>query len=268
MRKSEPDLKGGYALELADSLESMTSSLVTVDVRDSVGTVHLNRLDERNVFWHEILHDLCEAFRILKSHQSVRVVILTGVPEGPLSLDGYAGEGLEVLYDQIANFEVPVIAVISGVCADDGFELALACHLRIASNDAEFRMPESRIDETRSSVARKRLNHIIGRERALEITSSWRTISAEEAFRIGLVNRLADKDCLIREANSLAGEISQLAPLAIRSCLQAVREGLEMPFDEGLALEAELFSELFATADVREGTSAFLEKRAPVFKGR
>jgi enoyl-CoA hydratase/carnithine racemase len=242
----------------------MTSSLVTVDVRDSVGTVRLSRSETRNALRHEILDDLGEAFRTLETSPTLRAVILAGVSADA----GESSERGQIVGDQIAKFAVPVIAAINGVVAGDGYELALACHLRIASTDAGFSIPETKVGTIASSGATQRLSHIIGSERALEMALSRRTISAEEAFRIGLVNRITDQTGLMREANSLAREISQLAPLAIRACLEAVRCGLELSLEEGLAIEAELFSGLFATEDVREGTSAFFEKRAPVFKGR
>jgi enoyl-CoA hydratase len=172
------------------------------------------------------------------------------------------------LCDQIEAFPVPVIAAINGIAAGGGCELALACHLRIASSEATFSLPETKLGMIAAYGGTQRLPREVGQSRALEIMLTGKTLTAEEAFKLGLVNRLANPADVLREAQSLASEISQLAPLAIRACLKVVRLGLELSFEDGLALETELFASLFATEDVREGTRAFLEKRSPVFKGK
>ena len=260
----------------------MTSSLVTIELRDSVAIVRLNRPDKLNALSGEMLDDLSQAFSMIENNPSARAVILTGVREGAFSagtdiaelaaIDQSAASDVsqrgQSLCDQIAKCVVPVIAAVSGVAAGGGCELALACHMRVASTNAEFSLPETKLGMIPAYGGTQRLSRIIGSGRALDMVLSGRTISAEEAFRIGLVNRLADPDSLLSEAEGLANDISRLAPLAIRACLEAVTKGLELPLDEGLAIEAELFSRLFATDDVREGTRAFLEKRAPVFNGR
>lgn len=260
----------------------MTSSLVTIELRDSFAIVRLNRPDKLNALSGEMLDDLSQAFSMLENNPSVRAVILTGDREGAFSagtdiaelaaIDQSAGSDLsqrgQSLCNQIAKCVVPVIAAINGVAAGGGCELALACHIRVASTNAEFSLPETKLGMFPAYGGTQRLARIIGSGRAMDMVLSGRTISAEEAFRIGLVNRLADPDSVLSEAEGLANDISRLAPLAIRACLEAVTRGLELPLEKGLAIEAELFSRLFATDDVREGTRAFLEKRAPVFKGR
>jgi enoyl-CoA hydratase len=260
----------------------MTSSLVLLELRDSVAIVRLNRHEKLNALSREMLDDLGQAFRKLENDPNVRAVILTGAREGAFSagtdiaeltaIDKEAASEVsrrgQTLCDQIAKCVVPVIAAVSGVAAGGGCELALACHMRIASTDAKFSLPETKIGMIPAYGGTQRLARIIGSGRALDMVLSGRTISAEEAFRIGLVNRVTDPDSLLSEAEALANEISKLAPLAIRACLEAVTRGLELPLEEGLAIEAELFSRLFATDDVREGTRAFFEKRAPSFKGR
>ena len=162
---------------------------------------------------------------------------------------------------------MPVIAAVNGVAAGGGCELALACHIRITSPNGSFSLPETKLALIPGYGGTQRLAREIGRGRALEIMLTGRTVCAEEALRIGLINRVAAAGHLLSETESLAKEISSLAPLAIRACLEAVTRGTELSLAEGLALEAQLFSSLFATNDTREGTSAFLEKRPPVFKG-
>jgi enoyl-CoA hydratase len=162
---------------------------------------------------------------------------------------------------------VPVIAAVNGVAAGGGCELALACHIRIASPNASFSLPETKLGVIAGYGGTQRLAREIGRGPALEMMATSRSVSADEALRIGLINRIATGGDLLAQAELLAREISNLAPLAIRACLEAVTLGTELPIAEGLALEAQVFSRLFDTHDMREGTQAFLEKRRPVFKG-
>jgi enoyl-CoA hydratase len=161
-----------------------------------------------------------------------------------------------------------VIAAVNGVAAGGGCELALACHIRIASTNARFSLPETRLGIIPAYGGTQRLARELGDGRALEMMSTGRAINANEALHFGLVNHLVPAGELLAQAEALALEIARQAPLAIRACLEAVIRGAELPLAEGLALEANLFASLFATADVREGTSAFLEKRKPVFKGK
>jgi enoyl-CoA hydratase len=174
----------------------------------------------------------------------------------------------QALCNQIENCGVPVIAAVNGIAAGGGCELALACHLRIAAAGAQFSLPETKVGVIPAYGGTQRLAREIGNGRALEMMLTGRAVGAEEALQFGLINRIAPAGKLLAQAESLANEISQLAPLAIRACLEAVNHGAELPLVEGLALEAKLFAELFATEDVREGTRAFLEKRRPVFRGK
>ncbi len=224
---------------------------VIFEARGGVAFVRLNRPDKLNALSREMMLELGRLFELIQHDSQVRAVILTGeglrafcagTDIGELASLDVAGaleasqRGQEVC-DIIERCRVPVIAAVRGIAAGGGCELALACHLRVAAEDAVFSLP-------------------------------GKNVNAAEALRLGLVNRVAESARLLDEAESLALEIASLAPLAIRACLEAVTRGLALPLAEGLALEAELFSQLFATADVREGTRAFLEKRAPVFQGR
>lgn len=170
--------------------------------------------------------------------------------------------------ESIESSRVPVIAAVKGLAAGVGCELVLACHIRIASEDARFSLPEAKKGVTPPFKGIQRLVRLKDRGRAVEMMLSGDEVSADEALRSGLINRVVARDQVLSEAETLAREIASLAPLAIRACLEAVTRGLDMPLEEGLKLETELFSSLFATEDVREGTSAFFEKRRPVFKGR
>ena len=244
--------------------------------------IWLDREDTLNALSPEMLDELSAFFRQLELQPDVRAVILTSTSRKAFS----AGTDINSLTmldeacaleasrrgqeacDAIERARVPVIAAIGGIAAGGGCELALACHLRAASSDAEFMLPETKLGMIPAYGGTQRLARIIGEGRALEMMLTGRRVTAVEALRIGLVNRVTEDARLIDEAESLARTIATHAPLAIRACLGAVTRGLSLPLADGLALEAELFSSLFATDDVREGTRAFLEKRAPVFQGR
>jgi enoyl-CoA hydratase len=178
-----------------------------------------------------------------------------------------ARRGQEVC-DRIEFCGTPVIAAVQGTAAGGGCELALACHLRVASIDARFSLPEARLGVIPAYGGTQRLARAVGTGRALSAMLAGDEIEAEEALRCGLVNRVAEPVRCIDEAEALARSIiDHAAPLAARACLAAVTRGARLRLDEALRLEAELFAGLFATADVREGTRAFLEKRKPSFRG-
>jgi enoyl-CoA hydratase len=251
---------------------------VSIENHASYIVLTLDRPDELNALSAAMIKDLREAFEQIETRGELRSVILTGSGNRAFSagtdLSGpdedrarEISEAGQTLFNQIETCAVPVIAAINGAAGGVGCELALACHLRIVSTSASFTFPEARPASIAGQSTAQRLAREIGIEHALEISRSGRTVFAEEALRIGLINRIAPEDRLLIEAELLARQISTMAPLAIRACLEAVTRGIGLTLNEGLALEAQLFSSLFATNDVREGTSAFLEKRQPVFKG-
>jgi enoyl-CoA hydratase len=258
------------------------SRTITHSRSDFISTIRLNRPEKLNSLSSEMMQDLRQQLTELETDQALRVVILLGEGEQAFcagtDVAEVAGkteaEAIEVsargqkLCEQIENFPVPVIAAIDGIAAGGGFELALACHLRVASAAAAFSLPETKLGLIPAYGGTQRLAREVGQARALEMMLTARTMSADEAFDLGLVNRLATSSSALAEATSLAAEIAHLSPLSIRACLKAVTMGIQLPLDEGLALETELFASLFATEDVREGTSAFLEKRPPVFSGK
>ena len=256
--------------------------MILFELRDRMAVVRLNRPEKMNALSRQMLEELKAAFTRIEREPDVRVVLLTGAGErafcagtdikelAQLDEEGArrAAERGRAVCARIEHCSVPVIAAINGMAAGGGFELALACHLRIASASAQFNLPETKLGVMPAYGGTQRLARTVGKGRALEMMLAGAIVSAQEAHAIGLVNRITADDQLFSEAESLAREISELAPLAIRACLRAVTRGLELPLEEGLALEAELFSHLFSTEDMREGTSAFLEKRAPVFRGK
>jgi enoyl-CoA hydratase len=247
---------------------------VIFEERGGVGHVRLERPAKRNALTRAMLERLGEIFAGVEARRDLRAVILSGA--GPDFCAGtdtaeleasdeaaaseMAARGQEVC-DRIELCGTPVIAAVQGAAAGGGCELALACHLRVASSDARFgRVP--------AYGGTQRLARAVGAPRALSAMLAGEEIDAEEARQLGLVSRVAEPERLIAEAESLARSIiDHAAPLAARACLQAVTRGARLPLDAALRLEAELFASLFDTADVREGTRAFLEKRKPSFRG-
>jgi enoyl-CoA hydratase len=255
-------------------------SLITTERKGSIEIIRLNRPEKLNALSREMIVSLADTFNHLQSDNDLRAIVLTGASDvfcagtdinelTQLQPDDAVkvSERGQSLCNQIESSPVPVIAAINGIAAGGGCELALACHIRIASTNARFSLPESKLGIIPGYGGTQRLTREVGTGRAVEMMLTGKTVSADEAFQLGLVNRVTSSDDLAAVAESLAAEIAQLAPLAIRACLKAIILGGELPLPEGLALETELFASLFATEDMREGTRAFLEKRPPTFKG-
>jgi enoyl-CoA hydratase len=258
------------------------SAEVTTDERGALLFVRLERPAKRNALTRAMLERLGEIFAGVEARRDLRAVILSGagpdfcagtdIPELEAMDEAAASEkatrGQEVC-DRVELCGTPVIAAVQGAAAGGGCELALACHLRVASTSARFSLPEARLGVIPAYGGTRRLARAVGAGRALSAMLAGEEMNAEEALRLGLVNRVVEPGRLVPEAEALAQSIiDTAAPLAARACLEAVTRGARLPFDEALRLEAELFARLFATEDVREGTRAFLEKRRPDFKGR
>jgi enoyl-CoA hydratase len=256
---------------------------ISYELSDNIALIRLNHPEKLKALTGAMVAELGEWFASLKREPTVRAVILTGTGErafcAGVDIAEFASvdaEGLsemtkrvrEDVCSLIESCGVPVIAAVNGLAAGRGFELALACHIRLASTNARFSLPEVEPSVVPECDWTQRLARALGTGRAFEMMRTGKKVSADEALRTGLVNRVVAHEQLLAEAESLAREISQLAPLAIRACLEAVTRGTDLPLAEGLELESELFSQLFTTEDMREGTSAFLEKRAPEFKGK
>ena len=168
----------------------------------------------------------------------------------------------------IENCPKPVIAAVNGFALGGGCELAMACHIRIATENARFGQPEVTLGLIPGYGGSQRLPRLVGRGPALELLLTGHPIPAAEAWRIGLVNRVVSADRLIPEAESVLRTILDNGPLAVRACLESVDAGLGLPLDDALLLEANLFGVLSGSADMREGTAAFLEKRKANFQGK
>jgi len=258
------------------------SDEIKFEERDAVAHVRLARPSKRNALTGAMLERLGEIFAGLAARRDLRAVLLggdgrdfcAGTDISELAGLDEAGARRKVALGQevcesIETCGTPVIAAVQGAAAGGGCELALACHLRVAARGARFGLPETTLGVIPAYGGTQRLARSAGTARALAAMLAGDSIGADEALRLGLVNRVVEEENLLTEAESLARAIMETAaPLAARACLEAVTRGTRLPLEDGLKLEAELFAQLFSTEDVREGTRAFLEKRKPDFKGK
>jgi enoyl-CoA hydratase len=217
----------------------------------------------------------------VESDDAVRGVILTGAgkafaagadiaelaDQGPMEGKARSLTGQRVMR-RLERCGKPVVAAVNGFALGGGCELAMACHIRIASENAKFGQPEVKLGLAPGYGGTVRLPRLVGRGRALELLLTGAMIDAQEAYRIGLVNRVVPADRLLAESEAMIRTILEQGPLAVRLVLEAVETGLDLSVDEALLLEANHFALLSSTADMREGMAAFLAKRKPQFEGR
>jgi enoyl-CoA hydratase len=260
----------------------MAFSTLLYAVSDGIARITLNRPDKLNALNGVVIAELGDAIGHVEGDPGVRGVILTGA--GPKAFvagadvteiaEQGATEGKaraltgQLVFRRLERCGKPVIAAVNGFALGGGCELAMACHLRVASESAKFGQPEVKLGIGPGYGGTVRLPRLVGKGRALELLLTGQMIDAQEAWRIGLVNRVVPADRLLDEAEQLLRTILENGPLAIRACLEAVDAGMEMSLDQALLLEANHFGLLSGTGDMREGTRAFLEKRKPVFQGK
>ncbi|MCI0349164.1 MAG: enoyl-CoA hydratase-related protein [Acidobacteriales bacterium] len=255
---------------------------VRFEKKNSIAYVTIDRPKVLNALNMQTIGELREVFTQLKDDAEVRVVLLTGAGEkafvagadinelqknNPVEAKAYTHRGQAVL-ELIENLGKPVIACINGFALGGGCELALACTMRLASENAKLGQPEVKLGIIGGYGGTQRLPRLVGKGLALQMLLTGEMISAQEAHRIGLVNEVVPAALLISRAEDIAKKIIANGPLAIQYTLEAVNKGMEMPLHEGLFLEATLFAVACSTEDKKEGTTAFLEKRPAVFKGR
>jgi enoyl-CoA hydratase/carnithine racemase len=260
----------------------MTFDNLLVETRDGLAIVTVNRPDKLNALNGKTVTELDAAFQALGADESVRGVILTGAGEKAFVAGADIGElstqspiegkersmrGQHVL-DRIEGLGKPVIAAVNGFALGGGCELALACHVRVASENAKLGTPEVKLGIMCGYAGTQRLPRLVGRGRALEMLLTGEMVDAQEAWRIGLVNKVVPREALLRESEALLRKMMANGPLSLRFTLEAVAAGLEAPFAEAQLFEATLFGLICTSDDMKEGTRAFLEKRPPQFKGR
>jgi len=255
---------------------------ILLEKKDAIAYVTVNRPKVLNALNGATIEELRAAFYELKQDASIRVVILTGAGEkafvagadiaelaerDPVSGKEFAHRGQNV-FNLIENLGKPVIACINGFALGGGCELALACTLRLASDNARLGQPEVKLGIIPGYGGTQRLPRLVGKGLAMQMVLTGEMITAQEAHRFGLVNEVTSAAELIPRAEAIAAKIIANAPLAVQYTLEAVNKGMEMPLANGLFLETALFGVCCATEDKTEGTSAFLEKRAAAFKGK
>jgi enoyl-CoA hydratase len=260
----------------------MTYQTILFEVRDGVAFVTVNRPDKLNALNDQVMAELGDAVERITTAPEIRGAIITGAGpkafiagadiadlsrQGPFDGKARAMRGQGVLR-RLETCGKPVVAAVNGYALGGGCELAMACHLRLASDTAKFGQPEVKLGIAPGYGGTQRLPRLVGKGIALQLILSGEMIDAQEAYRIGLVNKVVPAAELLTESEKMLRGILAMAPLAIRLCLEAVDQGIEMTLDEGLLLEANHFGLLAATHDMKEGTTAFLEKRPARFEGR
>jgi enoyl-CoA hydratase/carnithine racemase len=261
---------------------TLTLQNVLYEKMKGIAYVTLNRPKVLNALNTPTWADLRAAFEDARDDEAVRGVILTGAGDKAFIAGADVSElahvtalqaeqssrfGQEVL-DLIENLGKPVVAAINGFALGGGCETAMACTIRIAVENAKFGQPEVKLGLVPGGGGTQRLPRIVGKGRALQLILSGEMITAQEAYRIGLVNEVVPTADLINRAETILKQIASNAPLAIKFALDAANKGMELSQSEGLLLEASYFGLCASTEDKQEGTSAFLEKRVPQFRGR
>ncbi len=260
----------------------MTYENILLEKKSPIAYVTVNRPKVLNALNSATLEELRAAFTDIKADREIRVVIFTGAGEkafvagadinelaqrDAVSGKEYAARGQSVL-DLIENLGKPVIACINGFALGGGCEIALACTMRLASDNAKLGQPEVKLGIIPGYGGSQRLPRLVGKGLANQILLTGEMITAQEAHRIGLVNEVTAPAELIPRGEAIAAKIIANAPLAVQYTLEAVNRGMEMPLAEGLYLETALFGVACATEDKKEGTTAFLGKRPAQFKGK
>jgi len=261
----------------------MNYETVLFEKENGIGIITLNRPDRMNALSRQLKEEVWALFESWESDDAVRVVILTG-GEKVFSAGADIKERSTVqvtqaqfyshqkksqeFYTRIEQYEKPVIAAVNGLALGGGCELALVCDLRIASETARFGLPEVKLGSMPAAGGTQRLPRLIGAARAKEMLFSGEFVDAQEAYRIGLVNKVVPVEKLIPEAREWALKLTERPPLSLKYIKRAIQMGLGLDFPSALDYEAQCSSILYASEDRKEGLKAFAEKRKPVFKGR
>ena len=255
---------------------------VQVEVADGIATARVSRPEKLNALNGALIDELDRAFRALADDDAVHAIVLTGAGEKAFvagadiaelaTMDPIGGvrtsrQGQDA-FRFLERMRKPVIGAVNGFALGGGLELALACHLRLASDNAKFGLPEVRLGIIPGYGGTVRLPRLVGKGRALELILSGEMIDAQEAYRIGLVNRVHPQAELLDAARALAAKIATNGPVALALALEAVDHGMTASVEEAQLFESNLFGLLASTSDMREGMNAFLEKRRANFTGR
>ena len=252
---------------------------LTIEIQDRLATVTINRPEVRNALSRQVLADLRTALARLREDDTVGAVAFTGAGEKAFvagaditQLQHYTlHTGLDAemarLFDELEAFEKPTIAAVNGFALGGGCELAMACDIRIAAENARFGLPETTLSVLPGAGGTQRLGRLVGTGRAIELILTGRFVDAAEALRIGLVTTVVPADGLAAETRRVADQVLAGGPLAVRLAKLVVRAGMDADPRTGLVVERLAQALLYTTDDKREGAAAFLAKRAPAFGG-
>ncbi len=260
----------------------MSFQNILFEIKDRIAHITLNRPDKLNALNWETMQELHAALTSVKDDANVGGVILTGsgakafaagadigelAQQTPVSAKEFSLNSQEILRF-IERFPKPIIAAVNGFCLGGGSELALACHMRVASDKAKFGQPEVNLGIMCGNGGTQRLPRLIGKGRAIELLITGNMIDANEAYRLGWVNHVVAPEQLLPKCEEILQTVFKKGPVAVKLTLEAVIHGMEMTLEEGAQLESNLFGMLFSTEDMKEGTKAFLEKRPANFQGK
>lgn len=255
---------------------------ILISIEEKIATITINRPTKLNALNKKTINDLQKAFKLLAKNNDVRVIVLTGSGEKAFVAGAdisefanytieegtaLAAEGQEKLFDFIENLKKPVIAAVNGFALGGGLELAMACHFRIASDNAKMGLPEVSLGLIPGYGGTQRLPQLIGKGRAMEMIMTAGMLNAEEAKQYGLVNHVVPQAELITYCNGIAEKIIKNAPIAISKAIKAINANYK-DGKNGYEVEIKSFGKCFGTKDFIEGTTAFLEKRKAVFTGK
>ena len=255
---------------------------ILISIEEKIATITINRPTKLNALNKKTINDLQKAFKLLAKNNDVRVIVLTGSGEKAFVAGAdisefanytieegtaLAAEGQEKLFDFIENLKKPVIAAVNGFALGGGLELAMACHFRIASDNAKMGLPEVSLGLIPGYGGTQRLPQLIGKGRAMEMIMTAGMLNAEEAKQYGLVNHVVPQAELITYCNGIAEKIIKNAPIAISKAIKAINANYK-DGKNGYEVEIKSFGKCFGTKDFKEGTTAFLEKRKAVFTGK
>ena len=262
-------------------MEQGTNAVVDYAVLDGVAWITINRPKKLNALNRETVEAIVAAARRAIDDPDVAVLVLTGSGEKAFvagadigemaAMDACEGQAfgrfMQTSFDLLERSPKPVIAAVNGFALGGGCELAMACHIRIAGDNARFGQPEVNLGLIPGAGGTQRLQRLVGRGKAMEMILTADIIPAEEAHRIGLVNQVAPAAELRDRVTALAAGLRRKGPVALARAMDAVITGGDLGLDDAMRLEASLFGLCFATGDMKEGTAAFLEKRKPEFQG-
>lgn len=252
--------------------------LVEKNYAEHIGLVRINRPKELNALSLEVMEELVHAFQNLDEDDNCRCIVITGNERafaagadikqmsGKSAIDMYKIDQFKK-WDAIKKVKTPIIAAVSGFALGGGCELTMLCDMIVASHTAKFGQPEIKIGVMPGAGGTQRLTRAIGKARAMEMVLTGKFISADEAFEVGLINKVVPTEIYLEEAIKLAKEVAKMSPLATKMAKEAVLHSFELSLEEGLHFERKNFYLLFASQDQKEGMQAFVEKRKPEWKG-